>query len=447
MQASSGSKGKTLSNFLSLSILQIGNYVLPMITLPIISRIIGPDKYGAVNYAFAFVGYFIMLVNAGFDLYGTRQIIGFKGDKQKISELFSRITFSKLFICVISTIIFLFCLFSIQQLREEKLLAIFTYLMCIGWIINPSWLYNGMQESRRYAVFSFVSKLLFSVAVVLMVREKSDYIYHPLITSLAHILVSGISFYYAIKKYQLKLHWIRFKKVLGTLNENKSLSLIWWITNQASSTGIVIAGFLLSSAEVGYYSAALRMIIIIQSIVSMPLNTVLFPYIGEAFARSYTDGIDRIHRSFPYLILVAIIITAGTMIIAGPLIHIFFGAAFDQASSILRVLAVALFFSTVNAALGQQVLLNLKKDTAQIIFITSGFVLNIILLLVCISGYGVTGAAIAWPVAEMMIFIGYLIYLRNQHINIFNFNYYHPKMVWSNALKLAKPNRLRTKQA
>jgi PST family polysaccharide transporter len=447
MQASTGGKRKTLSNFLSLSILQIGNYVLPMITLPIIARIIGPDKYGAVNYAFAFVGYFIMLVNAGFDLYGTRQIIGFKGDKQKISELFSRITLAKVYICVVSTILFLFCLFSIQQLREEKLLAIFTYLMCIGWIINPSWLYNGMQESRRYAVFSFVSKLLFSVAVVLMVTKKSDYIYHPLITSLAHILVSGISFYYALKKYELKLHWVKFKRVLRTLNENKSLSLIWWITNQASSTGIVVAGFLLTSSEVGYYSAALRMIIIIQSIVSMPLNTVLFPYIGEAFAKSYDDGMDRVHRSFPYLVFLAIAIAAGTIIVANPLIFIFFGGEFTSSAGILRVLAIALFFSTVNAALGQQVLLNLKKDTAQIIFITGGFVLNIILLLVCISGYGVTGAAIAWPVAEVVIFIGYLIYLRNQNINVFNFSYYHPKAVLANALKLAKPNRFKTKQA
>jgi len=164
-------------------------------------------------------------------------------------------------------------------------------------------------------------------------------------------------------------------------------------------------------------------------------------------SKSFDDGIDRVHRSFPYLLLITIAMAVGTIIIANPLIHIFFGNEFAPASSILRILSVALFFSTVNAALGQQILLNLKKDSVQIIFITAGFILNIILLLVCINAYGVTGAAIAWPAAELLIFISYLIYFRNQRINIFNLSYYHPKAVFDNALKMVRPNKFKPKAA
>jgi PST family polysaccharide transporter len=438
MDAAAGSKKKTLINFLSLSILQIGNYVLPMITLPIISRIIGPEKYGAVNYAFAFVGYFIMLINAGFDLYGTRQIVSFNGDKQKIDELFSRITLAKLYISVISTVIFVVCLFTIEQLRTEKLITVFTYLMCVGWIINPSWLYNGMQDSRRYAIFSFTSKLLFSIAVVLMVRERSDYIYHPLITSLAHILVSFISFYYAIRKYHLHFTLVSWRKVLQTINENKSLSVIWWITNQSSSTGIVVAGFLLTTAAVGYYSAALRLIIIVQSIVSMPLNTVLFPYIGQAFSKSYSEGISRVNKTFPYLVILALAMGLGTFIISKPLILLFFGNEFAQSVFILKILAVALFFSTINTALGQQVMLNLKKDAVQIRFITAGFLLNLLFLLLFTSSYGTTGAAIAWPASELLIFIGYFIYFKSNSIRIIDISYYDPRAIASGVFKLVR---------
>lgn len=433
-----GGKKKTLINFLSLSILQIGNYVLPMITLPIISRIIGPEKYGAVNYAFAFAGYFIMLVNAGFDLYGTRQIIGFKGDREKINELFSRITLAKLLICGISTIIFLCCLFTIEQLRHEKLVNLFTYLMCIGWIVNPSWLYNGMQDSRRYAVFSFISKLLFSVAVVLMVRERSDYIYHPLITSLAHILVSFVSLYYAMKKYSIHFCKVKWKAITATINENKSLSIIWWITNQATSTGIVVAGFLLSATDLGYYSAAVRIIIIIQSIVSMPLNTVLFPYIGEAFVKSYDDGLQRVHRTLPYLVLIALGMAAGTIMISGPLIHVFFGKEFSGSVLLLQLLSFGLLFSTLNNALGQQVMLNLKKDNLQIRFIASGFLLNVTLLLVLITSNGTTGAALAWPAAELMVLGGYLVYFRRKQIRVIDTRYYHPKVIMANAMKMVR---------
>lgn len=416
-----------------------------MVTLPIISRVIGPENYGAVNYSFAFVGYFILFINAGFDLYGTREIIAFKGNKEKIQQLFSRITFSKLYISIIATVVFIGCLLSIEQLRQHMLVNIFTYLMCLGWIINPSWLYNGMQDSRRYAVFSFVSKLLFSVAVVMVVTERSDYIYHPLITSIAHVLVSGISFFYALKKYGLRFRTATVKDVKRTLKENRSLSLIWWISNQASSTGIIVAGFLLSTADVGFYSAALRMIIIIQSIACMPLNTVLFPYIGEAFGKSYQQGIERVNKSFPYLIFLAIAMAAGTFLIAKPLILIFFGSEFAQAVLLLKISAVALLFSTVNSALGQQVMLNLKKDGTQIRFLFAGFLLNIVLLVLFIRLYGMAGAAIAWPVAEVLIFTGYMVYFRSQHIQVFDAAYYKPAFIMGNLKKLARSNPLKKK--
>lgn len=447
MNAAAGSRKKTLVNFLSLSILQIGNYVLPMITLPIISRIIGPENYGAVNYAFAFAGYFILFINAGFDLYGTRQIISYQGDKEKIQRLFSRITFAKLYISVVATIIFVACLFSIEQLRNEKLVNIFTYIMCLGWIVNPSWLYNGMQDSRRYAVFSFFSKLLFSIAVVLLVTERSDYIYHPLITSIAHILVSFISFYYAIKKYNLKFNFAGWKEVKQTLKENRTLSLIWWISNQASSTGIIVAGFLLTATDIGYYSAALRMVIIIQSIVSMPLNTVLFPYIGEAFVQGYDNGIRRVHKAFPYLVMISVAMALGTLLVADPLILLFFGREFASAGTLLQISSLALMFGTINTALGQQVMLNLRKDATHIRFLVAGFVLNVVLLVVFIKFYGTIGAAVAWPVAEILLFFGYIAYFRSQGVRVFDQHYYKPGLIINDLLRFFKSYGMKKKAA
>ena len=421
----------------------MGNFVLPMITLPIISRIIGPEKYGVVNYAYAFVGYFVLLINAGFDFYGTRKILEYKNDKEKINKLFSSITLSKTYLLILSALLFGVSLFLIPQLRGEKLVSIFTFLLCIGWVVNPSWLYNGMQESRRYAVFSFISKLLFTIAVILVIRQQSDYIYQPLITGLAHVLVSFISLSYAIRKYKITFSFINWSNIKQTLKENKHLSVIWWFTNQSSSTNILIAGFMLSTLDLGIYSAALRMVIIIQTIISMPLNTVLFPYIGEAFVNSYDDGLSRAGKTLPYLLLVSAMIAVGCFVFAKPVILLFYGYQFTEAIFLLKIVSLVLFFSTLNSAFGQQILLHLKLDSIYMRFIIAGFIINVLLLFLFIKTNGPEGAAIAWPLSEAIIFIAYLAYFKAKGIKIFDAGYYRPGFLYENITGMFKLNTLK----
>ncbi|RYY87072.1 MAG: hypothetical protein EOO15_12880, partial [Chitinophagaceae bacterium] len=322
-----------------------------------------------------------------------------------------------------------------------KLVCLFAFLYCIGWVINPSWVYHAMQETKKFAIFSFFSKLAFSIAIVWAVQERSDYVYHPLITSLAHVGVSFFSLRYALKRYQIRLHWAALATVKKTLLDIRHISVMELIRNQAHLTNIILTGTLLSIHDTGLYSAGLRTVIIAQTIISMPLNTVLFPYIGKSFMVSEEEGLERVRRIMPYVFAITILMSLGTLLFAEPAIAFIFGKEFTAAVDLLRIFSFGLLFSNLNLALGQQVMLNLKREATYVRFMVIGFAFNIVLLLAVAKTWGVLGASLCWPLAELLVFGLLLAHLRKQGTNVFDRESCRPSVFCRNAFKLIPSRR------
>lgn len=419
------SPGKRLvRNFFSLSLVQFANNFLPLLTVPIIARIIGPDKFGAINFAAAIVTYFSLLINYGFDLTATRAIARAPQDSEARNKIFSEILFSKAFLLALSLLIFVPSLFLVPALAADKALFIYTYIACFSLVITPNWLYQGMQELHQIAVFNFVSKLLFTLSILFIVKKEEDYALQPLVLSIAQIVVGVCSFAWAIKRYRIRILAVRFKKVFSLLWTEKMIFFSMIVVTLYTTTNTIILGFVQSNTDVAYYTAGWKLIMIMQTFVSLPLRLSLFPFIGESFGRSQADGVAKVSQLVPFISIFTAVSGAVIWVLAPWMIQLFYGSQFGEAATVLRILCFVPLILALGDLFGIQTMVNLKMDKQFFNITLLGAGVGLILNYYLSKQTGATGTAWAWLLTEIFITSTMWIFLYTRKIQLVDISYF-----------------------
>ncbi|MBC8643446.1 oligosaccharide flippase family protein [Flavobacterium lindanitolerans] len=154
-------KVKTLfSNFISLSVLQGLNLILPLLTIPYLLKVIGVEKYGILAFINAVVLYFQIVTEYGFNSTATRDISVSSSDKKKVGQLFNEVLSAKLFLLGIGIIVLSILVFSFPFLRKYFDLYFYSYGVVVGMAISPIWLFRGLQQMKYITYINVVFKTL-----------------------------------------------------------------------------------------------------------------------------------------------------------------------------------------------------------------------------------------------------------------------------------------------
>ncbi len=418
-----------VKNIFSLVIVQVANYVLPLISIPIVVRVIGPDNFGIINYYSAFVAYFMLLINYGFDYSGTRVIAAEPYNIEKRNLHFTKILYAKLMLFLISIILFFISLTFISHSQTETKVAIYTFLIAVSWVITPNWFFQGMQELKKLALFNFLSKLIFNLMIIFLIVKKEHFIWQPLILSLSQIFVSIISLLYAIKKFGINLMKTSFSAVFRLLWIDKMIFFSMLATHLYTDTNIVILGFYETKEHIGYFTAAWRLTFVFLVLLSLPTSQALFPYIAASFSKSIEKGILQIRRILPIIIYASLGFSVVLFFFGGIIIRNFYGEGFQPAVVVFRILTIVPVLSFINTILGLQTMVNLKMDTSYFLILLSGGIFSVIFNIIIVRNYGYVGGAWSWILAEAVIAIVLNHYLKKKGYSMFIWKNFSPRAV------------------
>lgn len=341
--------GKVLaSNFAYLSVLQLAGYLFPFLTLPYLARVIGVDGFGKIAFASAIITWFQTITDWGFGYTATRDIAKNRDNKDIVSDIFSRVFWSRCLLMLLSFVLLLILVLFIPIFHEHALVIFATYLLIPGHIMFPEYFFQALERMKYITIFNICSKLVFTVCVFLFIKGKDDYILQPIFISLGFILSGLISMYYILFKWNYKLKKCSCNQIFSTIKESKDVFISNIIPNVYSTTSILLLGFFHGNIANGIYDAGNRFVGVIDRLMNV-ITRVFFPYLSRDSSKHsvYAKG----------AIILSLLVSLCLFILAPFLISTFYTSDFKDAIIVLRLLSILIILGTIDNVYGINFLL------------------------------------------------------------------------------------------
>ena len=371
--ANTEDKKRLLSNFFSLSILQIFTYVLPLLTLPYLVRVLGAEKFGLVMFAQAFIIFFNILVDYGFNLSATREISVNRESKEKLTEIFSSVMSIKFVLIGISFAILSLVILLFEKFSNNNDLYYLTFLWVIGQALFPVWYFQGLEKMKYITIVNITSKLIFTIAIFIFIQDESDYILVPVLNGLGFIIGGLLSLRIVCKDFKQEFKIQSFEVLTFYFKDSSQFFLSRLSSVGYSNINTFLAGILLSPVFVTYYYLADKAVSVILALFT-PIVQTVYPYLAKKFNFIFLVKLLSI------LMIVSLVVVSLGYLFSDLISIILFDEINIIFTNLFYVILPIIPISTLYVMLGAPLLLarGFKKEfNLSIIF---GFVIHLLLL-------------------------------------------------------------------
>lgn len=390
-------------NYIYNLILQVVNIVMPFITAPYLSRVLGVQNIGISSYTISIVSYYILVSNLGVSSFGQREIAMSRDSKKRYSEVFWNLFLFKLFLGGLSIIAYLPLTIFYKDYGFYFLILI---IDLIGNIIDISWLFQGLEEYETLSKRNVVIKAIFTIAIFVFVRSKSSLWIYLLLYGVS-ILMSSAAVWCKLPSLVQFIHL----KNINIFKYTKD-TIIYFLPQIATSIYTVLDRTMLgffdySKIESGYYEQSYKIIQAALAVITS-LNTVMSPRISYLYAKKKIKEIRvRLRKSLRFTNMIAIPIMFGIASVASCLVPWFFGNEYLKVIDLLILFSPIVLIIGLSNCLGGQCLTPCGFRAKSAIALWVGAFVNLICNFLLIPKLGSIGAAIGSLVAETVITVLY----------------------------------------
>lgn len=394
----------TKKNVLALYAVQLVSYVLPLITVPYLSHILGPSGLGKIGYAQTVAQILVILVDFGFDLTSTRKIATRRDEPGLVNQVYWTTISAKALLASFGSLVLVGLAMFVYPGTEDRMSILLSMMILWGNVLTPMWLYQGMQRMSTLAIWVVLTRVVMILPLFLFVHSEHDVIvaaglqFCPAIFS--GIVLTVIAFREKLITWRIDTS---IEKMAVEAREAYHLFLSSALTSVYMYANVLILRALTGNTQVGFYVAADKIITPLRQLSTPPIQAV-FPKICAMYASRQFSEIDTtIRRFLLFFVGTGVAMFVGFELFGDLFIHYFFGKRFHDAFPIMRVLILVPVLIGIAATLVQLRLIASGHQAVLKKIYLVGAIFHICQAPVAIYNWGGVGAACSVVATEALM--------------------------------------------
>lgn len=330
---------RVVSNTVMLYILSIVRMVLPLVSLPYLTRVLSEDAYGLVAYVKSCMSYITILIDFGFILSSVKDIVKADGDLKQIGCITGNTLFLKFVLSLISAVIMLVMCLSIGILKINTGFVWLYFLSIVLGSFLADFLFRGIEKMHYITIIYMITKSISTVLTFVFVKNDQTMMWISILEIIANCVALVITYSIVIGKLHIRIRISSLKKCFNMFKE----SFVYFLSNVAttafSALNTLLIGIYITDLKiVAYWSLCMSIISTIQGLYS-PICNSIYPYMIKE------KSLVFIYRLLKLVMPVVTIGCVCCFIFSKTVLLVIGGEKYIGAFRLLQFLIPILFFS------------------------------------------------------------------------------------------------------
>lgn len=383
--------------------------VLPLITSPYLTRVVGADGLGVYSFVQSYAHYFVLFIMLGLSNYGNREIARARDNKDGTAKTFWEIYTFQLICAIVCSVLYLSSIAFF--VKENRHIYIIQHMYVISAGLDINWFFFGLEKFKLTVTRNSIIKIASAICVFLFVRKPDDVWIYTMIISGSLLLSQAILWPFLFKEIEFCKPTL--KGVVSRIKPN----LIMFIPVIAVSLYTVMDKLMLgvigTKAEVGYYTYAERIVQIPVTFITA-LGTIMLPRASNLIMKGKEDeNLKMMNKSMQFSMLFSIGSAFGLIAIANQFVPWYYGSYFTRCALLVIYLAPVNFITSWSKIIRTHYIIPKGMDRIYIYSVSSGALVNLIFNFILIRKYQGVGAVVATIMAQLAVCVIQYIYVHS----------------------------------